>query len=273
MTSKYYLKLILKWLTLPLLKEIHQYRNIHSGEKCYLMGDGESIKWFDLSAFSDKTAIPCSYIPFHNDFNKLNVSYLSLIEPWWFYPFIWTTSEPIKLIRNYKQKLYVDEVIKKHPKKIIFTNISNIVKLHGYKNVVYNHELYLDESLPSNFISNRINCYADSFRWSLLLAIYMGFDHAYMLGFDYTHSPTRDNHWYEKGQATLTYKFDYQKDFIEIAKEFIDITVITLDGKSEHLNYQTYEQFTGLKPVYKENYEIIDNDFLQKLKTWPGYNI
>jgi hypothetical protein len=237
------------------------------------MGDGESIKWFDLSAFNDKTSIPCSYMPFHKDFTKLNVDYLSLIEPWWFYPYQWTTSPPIRLVRNKIQHLYFTEVIKKFPKKTIFTNISNYPKLFKCKNVIYNHELYLDNSLGDEFISNRINSYADSLRWSLLLAIYMGFDHAYLVGFDYTHLPARDNHWYEKGKVIAAPMVGYQEDFFKIAKEFIDITTITLDGKSQYLNSQTYSQFTGLTPSFKENFEIVEDRTLRILSCWPGYSI
>jgi hypothetical protein len=71
----------------PLLSKIHRYKDAHKGESCYLIGDGISVKWFDLAEFSNKTAIPCAFVPFHNDFDKLSVQYLSVAEPWWFYPF------------------------------------------------------------------------------------------------------------------------------------------------------------------------------------------
>ena len=45
----------------PLLSKIHPYKDIHKGESCYVMGDGVSVKWFDLSAFSDKIAIVCNF--------------------------------------------------------------------------------------------------------------------------------------------------------------------------------------------------------------------
>ena len=66
------LKNLLVPVTKPLLSKIHRYKDAHKGESCYLMGDGISIKWFDLAAFSDKTAMPCGFLPFHNEFNLLN---------------------------------------------------------------------------------------------------------------------------------------------------------------------------------------------------------
>lgn len=57
----------------PLLSKIHRYKDAHHGESCYIFLNGIFLKWFDLAVFSDKTAIACGFISFHNDFNKLNV--------------------------------------------------------------------------------------------------------------------------------------------------------------------------------------------------------
>ena len=106
-----------------------------------------------------------------------------------------------------------------------------------------------------------------------MLAIYMGFDHIYLVGCDYTHVPSRSLHWYEKGQGVFFLQKNYQKDFFEIAKEFIDISTITLDGKSDFINAVTYEEHTGRKPIYRENTELVDDKYLKVLSTWSGYTI
>lgn len=49
---------------------LEKYKDIHKGETCYIFGDGPSIKWFDLSKFSDHIGISCGVIPFHNDFEN-----------------------------------------------------------------------------------------------------------------------------------------------------------------------------------------------------------
>ena len=127
---------------------------MHIGESCYLIGDGVSVKWFDLNAFDDKTAIPCGFIPFHNDFNKLNVKYLSIAEPWWFYPTQWTTSPPKKIIKNPIQSVYRD-IINKYPDKEFFVNLSNFPVLRQ-QNINYLFRDIYDDRLPQNFITNRI---------------------------------------------------------------------------------------------------------------------
>ena len=78
----------------PVLKKIQKFRDIHKGEECYLFGDGSSLKYFDLEKFSDKISIPCAYLPFHKDVEKLNMPYCFLIENSYFYPFQKVTIPP-----------------------------------------------------------------------------------------------------------------------------------------------------------------------------------
>ena len=65
---------------------INKYHDLHKGESCYIFGNGPSIKWFDLSVFSDYVGISTGSIPFHNDFKKLNVKYHAIVEPWYYCP-------------------------------------------------------------------------------------------------------------------------------------------------------------------------------------------
>lgn len=265
------LKDLLGSIAKPHLSKIHRYKDMHRGESCYVMGGGITLKWFDLAAFSDKTTIPCAFIPFHNDFDKLDVKYSLLPEPWWFYPFQRTTTGSKSYIINHLQRAY-REVINKNPDKEFFINLSNYPVLRN-KNITYLFRNLHDPRLAKNFITHRIDAFHGSLRTSILLAIYMGFDHVYLVGCDYTHVPSRTHHWFEKGQGVFEPHENYNKDFFEIAKEFIDITTITLDGTSDFINAVTYKEHTGREPVYRENTELLDERYLKLLATWPGYTI
>ena len=50
-----------------------QIRGKHKGEECYIFGDGLSLKYMDLSFFSDKPAIACNNFIFHKDFKKVDL--------------------------------------------------------------------------------------------------------------------------------------------------------------------------------------------------------
>ena len=265
------LKDLLVIIARPLLTKIHRYKDAHKGESCYLIGDGISIKWFDLGAFSNKSAIPCAIIPFHNDFNKLSVQYLSFAEPWWFYPWERDPATTGKYSANPRQLAYRG-IIDKYPDTEFFINLSNYPVLNN-KNITYLFRDFPDKRLPKNFITCRINGFHGSLRSSISLAIYMGFDHIYLVGYDYTHVPSRTLHWYEKGQGVFLPHENYQKDFFEIAQEFIDITTITLDGTSDFINAVTYKEHTGREPIYRENTELVDEKYLKVLDTWSGNSI
>lgn len=253
------------------LSEIKKFRNIHKGESCYLIGDGVSLKYFDLKNFTDKISIPCGFLPFHLDFDTLNAPYMLLIEPWWFYPWIRSTSKPRRIIRNEIQEVY-REIIKKYPEKNFFINISNLPTTTKFENICFVYRDFIDE-LNQEFITKRINAFEGSLRGSITMAIYMGFSDIYLIGYDYTHFPSRSLHWYEKGSGVFIPQPGYNKDFFEIAKEYTNITTITLDGRSESLDSVTYKSYTGCDPIFRENIEILDKKNLNVLASWPGYSI
>lgn len=265
------LKQLLVPIAKPVLSKVHRYKDAHKGESCYLIGDGASIKWFDLSKFSDKTAIPCAFTPFHHDFEKLTVEHFSIAEPWWFYPFERDPAVVGDFKFNPRQLMY-REIIRKYKNKNFFVNLSNYPAL-GSGNITYIFKDFHDSRLDSNYITKRLNAFHGSLRTSITLAIYMGFDHVYLVGYDYTHLPSRSGHWYEKGVGKISTHENYNEDYFNIAKEYIDITTITLGESSQYLNHATYKAFTGSDPVYRENIELADNEHLRCLDTWSGYEI
>ena len=230
-----------------------------------------SLKWFDLKEFSNKITIGASHLPFHKSFNDLNAKYLILTEPFWFYPRLITdyitnsVSQP-SLSKEYRN------IVRNNPDTQFFFNLSNFPVIRS-NNISFLFRDIIDPRLPANFITNRISSLDGALRVGTLIAIYMGFDHIYLVGCDYTHVPSRTLHWYEKGQGIFIPHESYQKDFFEIAKEFIDITTITLDGTSDFINAVTYKEFTGCDPIYRENTELLDEKSMKVLDTWRGYSI
>ena len=100
----------------------------------------------------------------------------------------------------------------------------------------------------------------------------MGFKHIYLVGCDYTHLKTRALHFYEKGQG---FDYDlppYEEEFLSAAKEFIDITTITVDGTGEILNSVTYKEHTGCEPIFQENDQLVDKKHLEALNEWHNYS-
>ena len=63
------IKSILYQISKPILGRIGKFYGIHKGEPGYIFGDGESVKYMDLSLFSEKISIAVSYFQFHKAFS------------------------------------------------------------------------------------------------------------------------------------------------------------------------------------------------------------
>jgi hypothetical protein len=257
----------------PILNRILSLKNIHRGQSCYIIGDGVSIKWFDLSAFSDKPVISLNKIIFHKQSNLLNLKYILLIEPYYFYPYFYDPSVSSSIFKNDIQKKY-REKIKKHKNITFFTNLSNYPVLWG-PNIYYLFHQIKDKNNDFKFFEecnfSGLNIFNGSLRCSIALAIYMGFKEIFLVGCDYTHEKSMSRHWFTKGKGVLKPQPTYENIFFNIACKYVNIHTITSEGKGVILPSKTYTSFTGKKLVYKENYELMDNSMMNVLSKDPMY--
>jgi len=268
------------------LSKISKFYNLHKNQDCYIFGDGCSIKWFDIENFSDKIGIAINFFPFHKKFLKTQTKYVSFVEPFYFYPF-----ETIWHLKNFRKKSWLDNITKTinhrqfYVKKIFdefknlffFVNLSNYPTLFNKKNIIFfykkTHHPQFDNFFTNAFES-KIDPFSGSIRFSISLAIFMGFKECYLVGCDYTHSPSFSGHWYEKGFGKKNNLQNYNNLFFEIARKYIKIiTIVKENEKSDYIDYINYENFTGKKLNYKENTELAENSFLKVMSTWPGYEI
>ncbi len=270
-------RLLFERLLLPkligprVLPEIEKFRNIHKGEECYIFGDGISLKYFNLSKFADRLAIPVSYLPFHRQFKELNVPYAFVVEPYWFYPLNRFTEPPFHWMPNVIQREY-HRIIKARQDIQFFVNLTNWPTVRE-KNVSFVVSGWKYPSLPANHIGNTHNVLAGSVNSSIFLSIFMGFQKVYLVGFDYTHDPAVSHHWYERGKGVLEENPGYNKDYFDAARQYIDIVTVTREGGAPILDSITYRELTGDEPVFKENDEILDPQTIEMISTWPQYTM
>lgn len=269
---KKFAKDVIPFIARPVLSRIHQFKDIHKGESCYLFGNGISLKYFDFTKFNDKTTIGCTFLPFHKEFDRLKCPYVLFTDSFQFFPLHRVVSESKKFFINKVGSEYMKAIARYKDKKF-FLDVTNYPVTWAYKNIIYEFQDIFDPRLADDFISKKFNCFAGSLRAQILLAIYMGFDEALLAGHDYTHHPSRSLHFYEKGTGVRNSLSRWDEEFLSFAKKFIRIKTMTLDGKSETLDYITYKEYTGAEPVFRENNEIVEDRYLKALSTRPGYLI
>lgn len=251
-------------------RQLEKFSNIHKGETCYIFGDGPSLKWFEFAEFTDHPAICCGMIPFHNDFDKLDVRYVTLVESRLFVPKIFQPKilhELRGIAAEYKRLIYYLR------DKEIFVSLTNRLSLTG-KNIHYVYRRLPERDNQTDGLLNEFDCFGGSFYASLTLAYYLGFKKIYLVGFDgWTIQPARALHWYEMGEGEFFQPTNFATDFLDILRKEIDIYTIAYDGQSCNTKLIDYETYTGKAPVYKENTELLSEYCLNVLATYPDYKI
>ncbi len=263
---------ILKPVLSLILRRNRVFKDSYLDQEAYLLGDGVSIKYFDLKFFRDKPCIPISYIHFHNDAHLLNMCFSLINEPFYFYPFFRLPYPPYTYWRNVIQIMY-RKFRKLRPRVPFFTNVSNLPFFYGSNNY------YLFDDLPgSDFVdelkANGLKPFDGSVRTGIVLAHYFGFRKIYLVGFDYTHNPSVAHHFYEKGNGQIVDLGNHNSLFFNIANKYIEcITITTNEKKSNYLESISYEKYTGCKTMFKENVDIVDMGILTVLDKWSDYKI
>jgi hypothetical protein len=246
------------------LKKINKFKGIHKNETCYIIGTGASLKEFDLKLFNDKPVIGINEILFHKDFINLNNKYLVFSEPFFFYPFfnkfIWKQNFlPLFTPTSF----FFKSIAKKNQNITFFIHISNILFFRG-KNIFYNFLKYPHTDFPSKL--NNINCFAGGFTHALSLAVFLGFKKAILIGNDYTFSPPQGKHFYEKGKGVNVEIENYHPKFLETIQNFIELETITIEKNDTYLKSVEYKEYKKTNNNYKENFELIDEEFFTALK-------
>ena len=265
------LKLFLLYKNKKKINDLINLRDIHKGQECYIFGDGVSLKYFDLSVFSDKIAIGSNNLIFHKDFKKINIKYYSIYEPFWFLPYFVSGFKGVKFWKNKIQK-YHSLKAKENIQITFFTDISNSIRFKG-SNIFYVSNQIINDLTDVNFISHKINSFEGSLRAQITMAIFLGFKKAYLVGHDYTHEESLSRHFYENGigKKNSFYKWNYE--FLEKVKKEINLITITLKGSSSTLDSITYTEFFKKELIFKENHKIVSKEGLIALKSWPLYEI
>jgi len=251
------------------LKKIVKYKNEYRGQTCYLWGDGVSIKHFDLSAFPSHVSIAGNYLRNHVQFRELNVKFWLFITPMFFWPLAFRKNN-----KNFKN----ERAWRRHysPRRLKDSQVISVMSLTNWPFTAGTRSLYIFDKFPASDKPDlffRKDILAGTVNASVALAVYLGFENAYLIGFDYTHATAHQGHWYERGHGSVVNQDEYNKDFFAVASKYINLITVTLDGPGRILQSITYEELTSRKPSYRENFELTDSRNLEILDGQLGYTV
>lgn len=243
----------------------------HAGQACYIFGDGVSLKWMDLREFADRPSIISSMGIYHRDLRALKVPYCAITEPYWFWPIYPNQYDPARKLPFVRHRTHEEyrKSIEAYSDVLFFVNLSNYPVIRA-KNIQLVSRWYQPPFARSNAFRDRPDAHQGTLNFQLSLAIFLGFTRAFLIGHDYTHFPSRGRHFYELGEGMPAGVSRFSEDFLEYAKQYIDLTTVTLGATSETLKAVTYTELTGKEPQFRENTDIVDRKKLVSLTTWPG---
>ena len=176
-----------------LLSKNQRFKDLHVGERCFILGNGPSLKDVDLSLLADEFVFTVNYFSFVDGYEKVKMNVHVATDPAFFE--IDNSRLNIKnfdrTITNYKA------MIQDNPKCFVpihayqFIKQNSLDKLFdfsylacnlgmGAANHAIDNPIYMDISRP-------ITCYATVIQTAITIAIYMGFKEIYLLGCDSTY--------------------------------------------------------------------------------------
>ena len=247
------------------LKKNTKFKDLHKGESCYIIGNGSSLKYYDLKLFNEKVSIGCGALFAHKDFSHLNLKYYYVAHPLFFYEF-WKNPYSKRYEKNKVGEFYRKKMAL-YPSIEYFTSLSNYFGIKGHNiNYLYHFgqsdELSIDCQMDSVF-----SLMDGSMKGMIGAALYMGYTDITLVGCDYTFSPKLQGHFYERGPEKRSEGPAFIGATLNLVKDKVTIRTITPNEefKGDTLPFMTYKELLGVDPLYSDNNNILSEADLKEL--------
>ena len=169
-----------------LLKNNRRFKDLHRGERCFILGNGPSLNSVDFTLLENETIFTANQINRHPKFAQLKPKY-----------HFWADPNFFKIDENKPEDMELLNVMKS-----INTNGNVPECFFPIKQYEFTKKYQLDSELKVNYYYTGLNIY-DNYKeqvdytkpvpgfssvimWCITMAIYMGFKEIYLLGCDHT---------------------------------------------------------------------------------------
>ena len=247
------------------LKKNKKFKDLHKGESCYIVGNGSSLKYYDLKLLNKKASIGCGALFAHKDFRYLNFKYYYVAHPLFFYKF-WRNPYSKRYEKNKVGEFYRKKMAL-FPNIQYFTSLSNYFGIKGENiNYLYHFgqvsELSVDSEMDEVF-----SMMEGSMAGMIGTALYLGYTDITLVGCDYTFAPKMQGHFYERGPEKRKEGPAFIGQTLNLIKD--KVTIRTLVPNEEFngdiLPSITYKALVGENPFYNDNNSILSEADLKEL--------
>lgn len=181
------------------LKKNSALRNMYKGKRCFIIGNGPSLKEQDLTLLENEYTFVTNNFILHDSINDINPSFYCIVDP-----NMYTGKFPIERLRLMDQKLEQTKLFFRYRAKsyVQENKLFNNKEIHYIKNESYLNDLYNFNMKLSGCIPGTVNVV----HTCIMIAAYMGFEEVYLLGCDSTLFIPKPDHFYkmtdEEGNST-----------------------------------------------------------------------
>lgn len=235
-----------------------RFKNSEKNNRCFIIGNGNSLKSYNLKNFSILPSIGCNSLFFHKHFRRIDCKYYFIPAPYMFYPYRKFYN---KIYRNYFSRLYKDQILKNQSTNF-FVNLAD-KPFFNSKNTYY---YYHFQSKKSFDLDGYFSYLSSSLHSMIGGAIYFGFDEVILVGCDYLFSPPRSGHFFEKGKGVEIN--DIGNLLTSIQAEFehkIKIKCMVHNNIKSTIESISYESFFNEETISQQNNEIVNEATLIEL--------
>lgn len=171
-----------------LLKKNKKFKEIHKGERCFILGNGPSLNEIDFSTLKDEYVFTVNELMLHEHFSELNSNYHLFADPAFF-----EMDYDSNIAKE--RKCFFENMGEEVHKTIVFVpieakkNIHEIGWLDGMQLGYWSSQLYFYSGFSEKInFTKFIPGFWAVIQWAIALAVYMGFKEIYLLGCEATNA-------------------------------------------------------------------------------------
>lgn len=224
--------------------QIEQYKDIHKGESCFIIGHGPSLRADDLDVLEANNAITFS----------MNLTYHLFDKTSW-RPDYYVAADR-GMIKRYsyfkwnehtKRKCFIADISEEFWKN---NQSEDNIKYHSIRNV------NIRESKFSDDVSKRVYCGANVVYDCMQIAAYMGFKKIYLIGMDLVPYKQED----EVSGSYINY---FEQDNVNVKPQmWIGKILRAYQAAKEYANTHNIQIYNATRGGYLEIFERVDFDKL-----------
>ena len=243
-----------------------RFRNLHSGETCYIFANGGSLKFYDISQLNPNITMCCTFSLIDKRIQKLKPQYNVFTDSYIFYPILFNTYPFVRRVQKNEFASVLKEIIFEQKEIHSFCNVTNCYALKKFKNVSYFHH-YGARKGNSSDLTSEFSVSGSALEIMLGISKFMGIKKCFLFGCDYLYDVPLLGHFYADYVPFAGSRMDEYRQRFQYFADFMDIVVVRPEGAScSFLDSVSYEEYFGIERSYQNNTDFIEQSILERLR-------